>query len=245
VVCCSMISLSHTRYASGRAPAGARHGRFRRWRSYQASRAAGSGVFACGERLTRIDCMGETNRRRGAASLPLPAPASEPPPERRQRGSRISDGASEMRGGFRALGVAASKLAGPIIAKHGGGILLRLKAEWAAIVGPDWAAVSWPTALGRDGALKLCAASGHALELQHRAPLLIERINLFLGRAAITRLALFQGTLPLPTPPSAASPRRLAASEEKNLAEQLVDITDPELRTALGRLGQAVIGIEF
>ena len=30
VVCCNMISDSHTRYGSGRAPAGARHGNFRR-----------------------------------------------------------------------------------------------------------------------------------------------------------------------------------------------------------------------
>ena len=30
----------------------------------------------------------------------------------------------------------------PIITKRGGGILVRLKAEWAAIVGVDWAALA-------------------------------------------------------------------------------------------------------
>ena len=41
-----------------------------------------------------------------------------------------------------------------------------------------------------------------ALELQHRAPLLIERVNLFFGRPAVTRLILVQGPLPLSAAPS-------------------------------------------
>jgi hypothetical protein len=151
---------------------------------------------------------------------------------------------SERRKGFRAVGVATSKLAAPIIAKRGGGILTRLKAQWVAIVGPDWAAVTWPTALGRDGGLKLRAASGAALEIQHRAPLLIERINLFLGRPAITRLALVQGPLPLALPPTRPLLRPLAPGEIKALDKRLSDVTAPELRDALARLGKAVIGRE-
>ena len=38
-----MISLSQTRYGSGRRPGGARQGRSRRWRSYHARSTAGSG----------------------------------------------------------------------------------------------------------------------------------------------------------------------------------------------------------
>src|SRR5439155_19766717 len=106
------------------------------------------------------------------------------------------------RQGFRAVGVAVSKLAAPIVTKRGGGVLVRLKAEWAAIVGAEWAAVTWPRALGRDGVLKLNVASLAALELQHRTPLLIERINLFFGRSVVSRLALVQGALPLDSPPS-------------------------------------------
>jgi hypothetical protein len=151
---------------------------------------------------------------------------------------------SERRKGFRAVGVATSKLALPIIAKRGGGILTRLKAQWVAIVGPDWAGVTWPTALGRDGVLKLRAASGAALEIQHRAPLLIERINLFLGRPEITRLALVQGPLPLALPPTRPLLRPLAPGEIKALDKRLSDVTEPELRDALARLGKAVIGRE-
>src|SRR3954449_4708420 len=139
---------------------------------------------------------------------------------------------NERHPGFRAVGVAASRLAVPIIGKRGGGILVRLKSEWAAIVGPDWANVTWPSTLGRDGALKLRTTSGAALEAQHRAPLLIERINGFFGRAVVTRLALVQGPLPLPVPPSAPPLRSLAPAESRALDDRLADIADPELRRA-------------
>jgi hypothetical protein len=173
--------------------------------------------------------MSETSRRQGAAKLTGSGAAREHP--------------KREYWGFRAVGVAVSQLAAPILAHRGGGILVRLKAHWAAIVGPDWAGVCWPTALGRDGVLKLRAASGVALELQHRAPLMIERINLFFGRPVITRLAIVQG--PLPLPPS--EPRRpvirpLSEGEAKALDGRLSDIVDLDLRAALARLGRAVDG---
>jgi hypothetical protein len=158
-----------------------------------------------------------------AASLPRPARESERPH------------------GFRAVGVAVSKLAAPIISRRGGGILVRLKADWDAIAGTDWAAVSWPSALGRDGALKLRAAPLAALELQHRAPLLLERINLFFGRPVVTRLVLVQATLPADSPPSGPGLRPLAANEVERLDEQLSEIADPSLRAALAGLGRALI----
>src|SRR5215831_4652587 len=91
----------------------------------------------------------------------------------------------ERRPGFRAAGVAASRLAIPIINKRGGGILVRLKSEWAVIAGDDWGHATWPCTLGRDGILKLRAGLAAAVEVQHRAPVLIDRINGFFGRAVV------------------------------------------------------------
>jgi hypothetical protein len=144
-------------------------------------------------------------------------------------------------GGLRVIGIAAARLAAPIVARRGGGVLGRLKAEWATVVGAELAAASWPEALGRDGALKLRVASSVALDLQHRAPLVIERINLFFGRAAVARLVLVQGPLPFAAPPPAAMPAPLAAEEAKVLDSRLGDIADPELRAALARLGRLVL----
>jgi hypothetical protein len=136
--------------------------------------------------------------------------------------------------------MATSRLAGAIAARHGGGVLARLKADWPAIVGTELAAATWPQALGRDGVLKLRVAATIALELQHRAPLLIERINVYLGRPAISRLVLVQGPLPLPTSPGPAPPPPLAAEDAQAIERQLATIADPELRDALIRLGKNV-----
>jgi hypothetical protein len=149
---------------------------------------------------------------------------------------------SERRQSFQALGVAVSKLAAPIIAKRGGAILVRLKAEWAAIIGAEWATLTWPHSVSRDGALKLRVAPSAALELQHRTPLLIERINLFFGRSAVSRLSLVQGPLPLDSVSYEPGETTLGASEVEALDKRLSGIADPELRAALGRLGHAVIG---
>jgi len=154
----------------------------------------------------------------------------------------VAKGDGERRPGFRAAGIAASRLAIPIISKRGGGILIRLKSEWAVIAGHDWAQATWPCALARDGVLKLRAGLAAAVEVQHRAPVLIDRINSFFGRTVITRLTLVQGPLPLSPPSAMRVPRPLAPAEAKALDDRLAGITDPELRDALTRLGRAVIG---
>ena len=148
----------------------------------------------------------------------------------------------ERRPGWRAAGLAAARVAAPIVVRRGGGVLVRLKSEWPAIVGPDWAAVTWPSALGRDGVLKLRAASAAALELQHRAPLLIERINGFFGRVVVTRLLLVQGPLPVVSPPSRAGLSALADCATDQIAGRVSGVADPQLRQALARLGRAVAG---
>jgi hypothetical protein len=144
----------------------------------------------------------------------------------------------ERRGGFAAVGVAVGRLAAAVIGKRGAHSLSRLKAHWTAIAGPEWGDVSWPLALGRDGSLKLRAAHCAALELQHRAPLLIERINLYLGREAVRRIALVQGAVA--SSKRAPALRPLAEKEAQAIAEKVGGIADPELREALGRFGRAL-----
>ena len=153
------------------------------------------------------------------------------------------DGSGERRQGFRAAGANLPRIVGPILARHGGGILARLKSEWAAIVGPELAAATWPESLARGGALRLLVAPAKALEVQHRTPLVIERINLYFGRAAVTRLALLQAPLPWAAPPARAAVRPLGAKEAAALDRQLADVASPELREALARLGRCVIAV--
>ena len=150
------------------------------------------------------------------------------------------DAEHERRPGLRTVGTAVSRLAAPVVARHGGGTLARLKTEWPAIVGADFASATWPQSLSRDGVLKLRVAAAMAIELQHRAPLLIERIGLYLGRPAVSRLAFVQGPLPFAAglPPIRPDPVREADAED--IDRQLAAIADPELRAALARLGRSV-----
>ena len=148
---------------------------------------------------------------------------------------------SERRPGLRPLGGAVARLTAPIVAK-GGGLLARLKANWPAIVGKELDAATWPSGLSRDGVLKLRVAGGQALEVQHRTPLLIERINLFLGREALARIVLVQGPLPLPPRRQQPASPPLSASETQALDDQLAPVSDPDLRDALARLGRRIVG---
>jgi hypothetical protein len=163
---------------------------------------------------------------------------------RQQSGETLPDtqGEGERRPGMRAAGVAAARIAGPIVARRGGGMLSRLKAEWGAVAGAEFAAATWPEALGRDGALKLRVEPSQALELQHRAPLLIERINGFFGRGVVARLVLVQARRVGASRVMPAPPEPLGASEAKALDARLGDIADPELRAALSGLGRLVLG---
>ena len=157
-------------------------------------------------------------------------------------------GQGERRSGLRPIGEAASRIAAPIVARGGGGVLARLKAEWSAVVGAELAARTWPEKLGRDGALKLRVVPGFALDLQHRAPLVIDRINLFFGRAAVTRLVLVQGSaasggLGAGRSGGRARRPRIRADAIRACSIRVSGIDDPELRAALAGLGELVRGV--
>jgi hypothetical protein len=80
-----------------------------------------------------------------------------------------------------------------------------------------------------------------ALEMQHMAPLLIERINAHYGWRCVGRIVLKQGPVPRPKPKPAA-PSELTAEERASLAAKTAAVGEEPLREALNRLGAAVVG---
>lgn len=151
------------------------------------------------------------------------------------------------RGSLRAIAAEVPRIAAAVLGKRGFGEA-QLLAEWAAIMGPGLADHVSPDKLSfsrgerREGTLRLRVAPGVALEVQHREPQLIERINAFFGYRAVARLVLVQGPparAPEPAPPA---PRPLVRAEAQALDRRLATIEDPGLRDALRRLGAAVIG---
>jgi hypothetical protein len=83
--------------------------------------------------------------------------------------------------------------------------------------------------------------SAFALELQHMAPLLIERINAHYGWRCVGRLVLKQGPVPRANA-KAAPPPELTADERTALAAKTAAVSEAPLRDALERLGVAVVG---
>ncbi|HYM03249.1 MAG TPA: DciA family protein [Stellaceae bacterium] len=158
------------------------------------------------------------------------------------------DAASERRGTMRAIATEIPRIAGPVLGKRGFAEA-QLIAQWPAIIGEAIGALVSPEKLSfsrgerRDGTLHVRVAPAVATEIQHREPVLIERINAFFGYRAVARLALKQGPALRPDPPP-PRPRALHGNERQQLDRRLADIEDPELRAALQRLGEAVLGDE-
>lgn len=121
--------------------------------------------------------------------------------------------------------------------------------DWAAIVGPTLAGrcqptrVEFPRGRYRGGTLELHARGGAALEIQHLAPQLVERINGFFGYPAIRRLRLVQAApAPRAVQPPAAPARPLSATDELALRRSIGTLADRPLGAALLGLGRAVYG---
>jgi len=122
-----------------------------------------------------------------------------------------------------------------------------LVTRWEDIVGAEIAAHSEPIKLnwprGADGeerdagTLVLRVEGPAAIEIQHLATLICERVNRFLGWRAVGRLAFRQAPL---RRRERHAKRPVDPGSAARLAERLSDIDDDALREALARLGTAV-----
>jgi len=122
-----------------------------------------------------------------------------------------------------------------------------LVTRWPDIVGVEIAAHSEPIKIqwtrpaeGEErepGTLVLRVEGPAAVEIQHLAGLICERVNRFLGWRAVARLALRQA-------PLKHGDRRIIRSADPaaaaRVAATLADIGDEALKAALARLGAAV-----
>lgn len=115
--------------------------------------------------------------------------------------------------------------------------------DWSLIVGPEWAEKATPDRLSRPsdasgGTLTLRIAGADALEVQHQAPQLIERINGHFGYRAVGRIRLVQGAH---RPRPAAAPQRTLSPEDRQAIDSAIaGVTDDGLRGCLADLGTAL-----
>lgn len=125
---------------------------------------------------------------------------------------------------------------------------------WADIVGERLAAFSQPLRIDwpRRGAgrshedrpdpatLVVRVEGAFALEMQHLAPVVIERVNAYYGWRCVGRLVLKQGPVRRPRP-AATTGRTLTAEEQSVIGGAVAPIAEEGLRQALDRLGSAVL----
>jgi len=133
--------------------------------------------------------------------------------------------------------------------------------RWHEIVGPELARLTSPERLSRPqkgisggSTLTVRVAGAAALELQHMAPQIIDKINGFYGRPMVARLKLVQGPLPAELEPrlrrargqvqqaGGQQPRQplFGAPPLQPIVDGTANIDDPELAEALARLAKAV-----
>lgn len=113
--------------------------------------------------------------------------------------------------------------------------------NWAAIVGEDLARHSMPERLGNDGTLHLRVDGPLATEIKHQEPQILERIASYFGYRAVTRLSLLNGPIERSEPPKQRQLRTLSTDSADSLAESIVGTENDDVRSALGRLGEAVL----
>ena len=142
------------------------------------------------------------------------------------------------------------ELAGKIVGesfRRQGFASAELVTRWSEIVGADFAALSEPVkiqwqraAAGDDpepGTLVLRVVGPAAIEIQHAANLICERVNQFLGWRAVGRLALRQAPL------RRGARKKIRAADPAataRIAANLTDIGDEALKNALARLGASI-----
>ncbi len=115
-----------------------------------------------------------------------------------------------------------------------------MKIQWTRPVSPSHPSPAGGGGMGwgqEPGTLVLRVEGPAAIEIQHLANVVCERVNRFLGWRAVDRVALRQA----PLRRAAAKPtRRGDPIATARIAEDLSDIGDDDLKQALARLGAAI-----
>jgi hypothetical protein len=150
------------------------------------------------------------------------------------------------------LGALLKGVVEPTLAARGLGET-SLVTDWPDIVGADIARyarpiqLQWPPRGAKRGletspaaTLVLRIDGAFALEAQHAATIIVDRVNAHLGWRCVDRIAFRQGPLAAPTPKRRAAPTP-SPQAEAEAAALAAPIDDEALRLALTKLGARAI----
>ena len=156
-------------------------------------------------------------------------------------------------GDVRAIADLVYQLTHPLFSKRGlgNGAIIR---DWKIIVGENIADGSYPVRLSRSfrgtetGTLLLHVLNGGiSLKLQHLEPIIIEKINTYLGYNAISRLKFIQAPFKkISKKKSGHKRKKIILNKEINYEstfkapQSIVAVDDIDVRNALAALGASV-----
>ncbi|HBU98617.1 DUF721 domain-containing protein [Thalassospira lucentensis] len=157
-------------------------------------------------------------------------------------------GSSERRNGLRNVAPLVGNLTRPLVRKRGF-FQTEIILHWAEIVGRDLEKFTMPVKYiqprgenAGGGTLVIRVSGPVAIELQHRMPQIIDRVNTYFGYRAVERIKMMQGDISRPErtvhTPTSVPEGNIAKASEINIAK----IEDPHLREVLTRLGRHIAG---
>lgn len=116
--------------------------------------------------------------------------------------------------------------------------------DWPHIVGKELAGHCWPEKISfpqgkkTGGTLTVACENGFNTHIQHMQPIILERLNVFYGYQAVTRLAISHSA-PRPT---AKKPAEKPIHHPKINPTAVSSVDDPELKQALQSLANTLGG---
>ena len=153
------------------------------------------------------------------------------------------------------VGSLLAGIVAPTLAARGLG-QMSLVADWSDIVGADVARyaqpaqIQWPPRGARQDPTSVAPATlvlrvdpAFALEAQHAAAVIVQRVNAHLGWRCVGRVAFRQGPL-APTRQKRRAPPAPSQAAQERAAALSAPIADDELRIALAQLGARAIDKE-
>lgn len=148
--------------------------------------------------------------------------------------------------GPRALAAVLPKVAEPALRKRGFAAA-EIVTRWAEIAGEELAAdsapdhLSFPKGARQGGTLYIAASGSVALQIQHQAPSILQRINTYFGYSAVAKLSISQASFKPKQVETGIQPVIDPDPEQiERIASETSIISEPALRQALHQLGEAV-----
>lgn len=145
----------------------------------------------------------------------------------------------------RRIGIYTQKIVRPVF-KARGLMEGKIITHWPQIVGERFASlalpekITFPKGKKGEGTLYLSVTSSSSLLIHYAQGLILEHVNTFFGYKAIAKLQMSHGFIPVQVETTKPIPAPLSQEEKEWIAHQTQNLTDPDLKASLERLGEAI-----